>query len=217
MLHKKILETRGFRQLSDEELMVVSGGETQGTPIIVEGGTGDPDLDRYLTFSLNFGALVAPSMFAQAVTQVDFSNIDWSEIDLEDIEDNSDDFSDLDGDGLDDTTGEPLSIVVTGERGSLDGFVLGPINSATGFSHYMYPVGPDGTVVPGTPPVFTPEGEEYSCETFAQAQEQIADAEAQIGFLNNIIGFNPLAWLTYGVLTPQSQASPPEHCALQPQ
>lgn len=209
MLRKQLIEQRGFRDLLPEEVEHVSGGlyGNEYLPddfgIVVTGSSGG---------GFNFGGLGFGLGGIGSIGAASGAGTGGGGSSVADAVDNSDDFNDEDGDGLDDNTGQPLTIVVPGDPSTLDGFELGPINPATGITHYMYPVGPDGTVVPGTPPVATPEGEQFACDTFAEAQEAIADTEAQFGFLNNVIGFSPLSWLTWGVLTPQSQQEAPAHC-----
>ncbi|MEL6239162.1 MAG: hypothetical protein AAFQ90_11300 [Pseudomonadota bacterium] len=108
MLRKKLIEQRGFRELLPDEVEHVGGGlyDNEYLPpdmgvIVVTGSTGG--VSNFGGFGL--GGIGSIGAATGAGSAGGGSNVS-------DAVDNSDDFTDEDGDGLDDDTGEPLTIVV---------------------------------------------------------------------------------------------------------
>lgn len=169
----------GFRMLHDNELEAVTGG------IIV---TGDPNPPP--PTSNGIGPLAILEMMqmggmdhlfedvAQEAPPDEQSDheivVHWTEL--------SPGVWDTDGDGQGDL------IVVTGNPGTIDGFVPMPINPATGISHYMYPEGPNGQADTSQPPVFTPEGFQWACDTYEAGTTATDQAMTQGGLIGTLTG-----------------------------
>lgn len=205
MTYQSNPQRSGFRELNLMEISAVSGGNDQVVgEIIVTGKRGNnftsisaESLASLGIFGFADGGLLG--LGVQYGVGSDGMPIDWTLPP-----------QDIDGDG------DP-GITVTGEKFKApDGYTLGPVNPSTGLIHIMYLNGPDGRPDLSKPPVLTPDGEKFACDTYEQGMKAVDQTMGQSGTAATLTGIlygNPGSLpLIGGIAGLTTTYSAPAHC-----